>query len=244
MTRWLPAAASLEAGSIDLVLILVHGMMLALFTGWTLYLGYVLIRFRRSRQPVASHAGAQGRFVTATEVLVVVAEVALLVGLALPAWSRQTSTPPANPVVIRVVAEQFVWNAHYPGPDGRFGETRVDLISPTNSVGLDRASPGGRDDIVLPNDIRVPIGRPVLIQLSSKDVIHSFGVPAMRVKQDAVPGLMSAVWFTPALEGAFDVACSQLCGMLHFRMRGVVTVTSASAFQEFVARESAAQSGR
>jgi len=80
----------------------------------------------------------------------------------------------------------------------------------------------------------------VLVQLSSKDVIHSFGVPAMRVKQDAIPGLVAPVWFTPTLEGHFDIACSQLCGLAHYRMRGIVTVESAQAFARFLSDELAA----
>lgn len=72
--------------------------------------------------------------------------------------------------------------------------------------------------------MHLPIDRPVIVQLFARDVIHSFGVPAMRVKQDAIPGMMIAVWFTPTLEGSFDIACSQLCGLGHYRMRGVITV--------------------
>jgi cytochrome c oxidase subunit 2 len=75
----------------------------------------------------------------------------------------------------------------------------------------------------------------VLVRLSSKDVIHSFGVPAMRVKQDAIPGLASSVWFTPTAVGQFDIACSQLCGLAHYRMRAVMTVESETDFQDFLA---------
>jgi cytochrome c oxidase subunit 2 len=84
------------------------------------------------------------------------------------------------------------------------------------------------------------VGRPVLVQLSSKDVIHSFGIPAMRVKQDAVPGLVAPVWFTPTLEGRFDIACSQLCGLAHYRMRGAIIVERNEAFDKFLADEAAA----
>jgi len=85
----------------------------------------------------------------------------------------------------------------------------------------------------------VPVNRPVVIQLSSKDVIHSFGVPAMRVKRDAVPGLLASVWFTPTTSGQFDIACSQLCGMAHYRMRGVLTVQSDADYRKFLAEETA-----
>jgi cytochrome c oxidase subunit 2 len=244
MSGLLPPAASAHAADIDLVLLLVHVLMVVLFAGWGLYFVYVLARFRRGRQPLAHHAGATGRIASWTEVGIVVAEGVLLVGLALPVWSRQTSARPADALVIRVVAEQFVWNVHYPGADGQFGDTLLSLVSPTNAIGLDRSSAAGRDDIVLPNQMHLPVNRPVVIQLSSKDVIHSFGVPAMRVKQDAIPGLLAPIWFTPTRTGDFDVACSQLCGMLHFRMRGVITVESEDAFRRFLAEEGAAQTRR
>ena len=141
---------------------------------------------------------------------------------------------------MRIVAEQFAWNVHYPGADGQFGRTMPELISPTNPLGLDRQSPGGRDDVVLLNQLHLPINRPVAIQLTSKDMIHSFGVPAMRVKQDAIPGVVTPVWFTPVLAGQFDIACSQLCGLAHYRMRGTVTVESDAAFQKFLSDEAAA----
>jgi cytochrome c oxidase subunit 2 len=233
--------ASSHAADIDFVLTLVHGLMLALFAGWGLYFIWVLWRFRRARQPKANHHGATGRFAVGIEGGIVIAEVVLLVGFALPIWFARTGPAPADPqaVVIRVVAEQFAWNVHYPGADGKFGETSVALISDTNPLGLDRNSPNGKDDVVELNVMHLPVNRRVIIQLSSKDVIHSFGVPAMRVKQDAIPGLVSTVWFTPVLTGKFDIQCSQLCGLAHYRMRGIITVESEADFQKFLAAEAA-----
>lgn len=241
MQGLLPPAAAAHAGDVDRVLLLVHVLMLALAAGWGVYFIWVLVRFRQRRQPRAIVAGPTGRPALAVEVAVVVAEVALLVGLALPVWYAQTSASPAGPaaLAVRVVAEQFAWNVHYPGADGEFGESRLTLITPENPIGLDRSSPRGRDDIVVINQLHVPLGRPVVVQLSSKDVIHSFGVPAMRVKQDAIPGIASLLWFTPTRAGSFDIACSQLCGLAHFRMRGLVTVESEAAFRQFLADEAA-----
>jgi cytochrome c oxidase subunit 2 len=229
--------------TIDLLMRLVHGLMLVLFAGWAIYFVYVLWRFRKRRQPRASYAGAKGTWAAGVEVGVIVAEGVLLVGFALPIWSSVTSAGPIEPnaVVVRVVAEQFVWNVHYPGADGEFGRTALDLITPTNPLGLDRASPAGKDDVVLLSEMHLPVGRPVVVHLSSKDVIHSFGVHAFRVKQDAIPGTRSMVRFTPASTGEFEIACSQLCGVGHHRMRGVITVESEDAFRAFLAKEAAAQ---
>jgi len=237
MSRFLPPAASSHAGEIDFVLTLVHILMLALFAGWATYFIWVLIRFRQRRQPRADAAGAAGRFAFWIEVGVVVAEAVLLVVFALPLWFKRTAAQPsdAGAIVVRVVAEQFAWNVHYPGPDGRFGATSIALVTPTNPIGLDRNSPGAKDDIVVLGQLHLPVGRQVIVQLSSKDVIHSFGVPAMRVKQDAIPGLFTPVWFVPTRTGEFDIACSQLCGLAHYRMRGIITVESDDAFRTFLA---------
>jgi cytochrome c oxidase subunit 2 len=246
MRGFLPPAASSHAGDIDFVLTLVHGLMFALFVGWSLYFVWVLFRFRSGRSAKADPHGAKGRLALGVEVGIVVAEVILLVGFALPLWFNRTTAAPSTPqaVVIRVVAEQFNWNVLYPGADGKFGETSVALMTGTNPFGLDRKSPGGKDDIVELNVIHLPINRPVIIQLSSKDVIHSFGVPAMRVKQDTIPGTLSSVWFTPTVMGQFDVQCSQLCGLGHYRMKAVITVESEDAFRRFLAAEAASQGGQ
>ena len=242
MSRWLPPAASAHAGEIDFVLLLVHVLMLALFAGWTLYFTWVLFRFRRKRQPSADPRGATGRLAVFVEAGVVIAEVVLLVVFALPLWFQRTSARPNDPnaIVIRVVAEQFVWNVHYPGADGQFGQTSLGLLSATNPLGLDRSSPTGRDDIVLLSQIHLPVNRPTIIQLSTKDVIHSFGIPAMRVKQDAMPGLLTPVWFTPTQTGTFEVVCSQLCGLGHYRMKAIVTVESEADYRKFLETEAAA----
>lgn len=242
MSHFLPPAASSHAADIDLVLTLVHALMLALFVGWGSYFAWVLFRFRKSRQPRANPAGAKGRFAVWIEAGVVAAEAAILIVFALPVWYARTAPASAgeHALVVRVVAEQFTWNVHYPGPDGRFGATSVSLVSSENPLGLDRHSEGAADDIVVQNQLHVPVDRPVMISLSSKDVIHSFGVPAMRVKQDAIPGVLAPVSFTPTKTGVFDIACSQLCGIAHFRMRARITVEEERDFERFLADEAAA----
>jgi len=240
MSRWLPIAASAHAGGIDRELAIVHVAMLALFVGWCGYLGWVLFRFRRGRQPFPQASGASGRIAMYVTGGVVLFEAVMLVGLSLPMWfARQGPAPQvSNAIAVRVVAQQFAWNMHYPGADGQFGDTRPDLVSSENPVGLDRRSPHGADDIVT-GLLHVPIGRQVVVQLTSKDVIHSFGLPNFRVKQDVIPGMIATVWFTPTLTGQFDIACSQLCGLAHYRMRSVVVVESADDFAKFLAEEAA-----
>jgi cytochrome c oxidase subunit II len=223
------------------MLLHVHWMVLGLFAGWSVYFLYVLFRYRAGRHPRASREGTRGGVAIFVFVGVVVAEAVLLIGSALPVWFDRTAIPTPGPgaIMIRVVAEQFNWNVRYPGADGQFGETKLDLVSQDNAIGLDRESQFGKDDVVLLGDIHLPVNQPAVIELSSKDVIHSFGVPAMRVKQDVIPGVRTFASFTPTMTGEFEVVCSQLCGVGHYRMRAVITVESDEAFKKFLADEAA-----
>jgi cytochrome c oxidase subunit II len=230
-----PIQASTHAAEVDHMTILVHWLMLVLFVGWGFFFLFVLFRFRKSANPKASYTGAHGKFAKSTEVAVAIIEIALLIFYAIPAWATRVKAFPAESeaTVVRVVAEQFAWNVHYPGPDGRFGRTDVKLVSADNPLGLDRRDPNAKDDITTINQLNLPTDRPVLVHLSSKDVIHSFGIYEMRVKQDAIPGMTIPVWFIPNRLGEYEIACSQLCGLGHFRMRGFVTIQSAADYKKW-----------
>ena len=119
------------------------------------------------------------------------------------------------------------------GSRRKFGRTDIKFVSADNPLGLDRTDPAGKDDVTTINQLNLPVDRPVLVHLSSKDVIHSFGLYEMRVKQDAIPGLQIPVWFVPNRIGDYEIACSQLCGLGHFRMRGFVTVQSQADFSKW-----------
>lgn len=239
MTNWLglPVQASAQAAQLDRITMLVHGLMAVVFVGWSVYFVYVLIRFRRRRQPDADYAGARGRWSTWTEAGVAAVEVLLLAAFSIPAWASRVNPPSENALVIRVTGQQFSWLVHYPGPDGEFGRVDTALITSDNPTGLDRASMHAADDVVTINEMHLPVGRAVVVQLMARDVVHSFGVPAMRVKQDAIPGLMTPVWFVPTVEGRFDIACSQLCGLGHYRMRGVITVERPENFTTWLSSQ-------
>jgi len=243
MVRWLglPVEASAQAARIDLIIALVHWLMLAMFVGWTIFFVYVLVRFRRGAHPQARYEGASGRLARLAEIGVVAAEVILLVFFSIPTWSARVDAFPTEQqaTVVRVVAEQFIWNIQYPGPDGVFGRTRRDLVGPDNPLGLDISDPAARDDVWTQNQLNLPVGRPVIVHLSSKDVIHSFGLPQMRVKQDAIPGVEQRLWFTPTRTGEWEIACSQLCGLGHYRMRGFYTIQTQADFNAWLANQPA-----
>lgn len=306
----LPPEASTYAHEIDGSMAMIHWLMFVLFAGWGAFYVYSLLRFRRSKNPAARYGGLKSKFP-----YVVVAAVAIFEGVALaafdlPLWAKLVKDIPSekNATVVRVVGEQFAWNFHYPGPDGIFGRTDISLVSPENPLGLDRNDPAAKDDITTVNQLVIPVNRPVIVRLTSKDMIHSFGIPYFRVKQDAVPGQSVRLSFTPTMtsdevqeavarfyridratdtdkfsvfvaqqeyrdkEGnvllakgdgitpdvagkladagigevrlgpysPIEVACSQLCGLGHYRMRATVTVVTATGFQEWIKDQEAA----
>lgn len=252
LARWMPLDASTHGAQLDSMNALVHWLMAVLFVGWGIFLIYVLFRFRAGRNPQANYEGTRSHLSTWIEGGVVVVEAILLLGFAIPAWARWVAphAEGANPVEIRVVGEQFAWNIHYPGKDGLFGHRDPHLVKGgTNPLGLDREDPASHDDIVSINQLHIPVNRPITVLLTTKDVIHSFFLPVMRVKQDAIPGQEIPVRFTakkatppvssfPACAAAktcWEIACSQLCGLGHYRMRGFLTVHEEGGFESWLA---------
>lgn len=240
--KWFPTDASAHGAHLDHMTNLVHWLMLILFVGWGAYFIYVLFRFRAGRNPQADPKGVKSHYSTYAEVGVAVVEAVLLFAFAIPAWAAWVTPHDESGEVtrVRVVAEQFAWNIHYPGPDGEFGMGDIQLISASNPMGLDPDDPAGKDDVTTINQLRLPVDRPVTVLLSSKDVIHSFGLPVMRVKQDAIPGMEVAVHFTPVKTNGderWEIACAQLCGLGHYRMRGFLTVLEQAEYDEWMAAE-------
>lgn len=244
LARYMPPDYSAHGAALDDINAYTHWLMLVLFVIWSALFVYMLFRFRASRHPRAIYHGTKSHLSTYGEAGVAIIEVILLAGFSIPAWYRWTQRPPreANPLEIRVVGEQFAWNIQYPGPDGVFGRTQAKLVSATNPLGLDPDDPNGKDDIATVNQMHLEVNRPVIVRVASKDVIHSFSLPLMRVKQDATPGMETPIHFTPVKttpEGeTWEIACAQLCGLGHYRMKGMFTVHSKENFAKWL-RENA-----
>jgi len=181
-----------------------------------------------------------------------VVEGILLIGFAIPMWAARVERIPAasEALLVQVTGEQFAWNVHYAGPDGVFGRTHIKLIdAQANPLGLDRSDPAAKDDVTTLNQLYLPVNKPIIVRLRSKDVIHSFGVPEFRVKQDAVPGLTIPIWFVPNVTTAemrtrtgnpefqYEIACAQLCGLGHYRMRGQLFVDTKADLQKWLATQ-------
>ncbi len=232
----LPINISTHGGEVDRMIYLVHAFMFLLFTGWFIFLIIALIRFRQRPGHQAVYKLNHFKAPTYLEVAVALFEILLLVGFSFPVLHKVKDVfpDPARSLQIRVVAEQFAWNIHYPGEDGIFGKTDIRFINSSNPVGLDMEDSAAKDDIVSINQLHVPVNKPVIAQLSSKDVIHSFGIPVMRVKQDAIPGEKIPLWFEAVKTGNFEIACAQLCGLGHYRMRGFFTVETEEQFKAWM----------
>lgn len=239
---YMPPDYSAHGAELDRLNANVHWLMLILFVGWGLVFLFMLMRFRAKKHPKAIYHGTKSHLSTYAEFGILIVEIVLLVVFSIPLWARWTSPPgpDQNPLEVRVVAEQFAWNFHYPGADHIFGKTDVKLVSSANPLGLDVTDPHAKDDIATLNQLYLQVNRPVIVRISSKDVIHSFGLPYMRVKQDAIPGMVVPIHFTPVKtsgEETWEIACAQLCGLGHYRMRGMYYVKTKADFDEWMASE-------
>jgi cytochrome c oxidase subunit 2 len=229
LNRWLGMTenASEHGAQVDHLLEFAHWFMLLLFVGWTIFFICTIIRFRSKRNPQANYYGVQTRLASHLEIGVVITEAVLLFGFAFPLWAKQAKQFPrvADSVQVRAVGQQFGWNFHYPGPDNKFGKGDPDLVTGANPLGLDYDNdPAAKDDIVTFNEMHVPLNKPAIVYVSSKDVIHNYAIAHMRVSQDAIPGTSVPVWFKPVRTGEFEIICAQLCGLGHYNMKALLVV--------------------
>lgn len=223
---WLPAAISRHAAAYDLQFartLIAASIIFALAQGAILG---IVFRFRaRANAPEPSGTFHSSRL----EAMWTIATAVLFLGLLAwggRIWAGVQFTPaPSDAEVIEVLGKQFSWGFRYPGPDGRFGRTDIHLINDAagNPFGLDLADRAAKDDIVTAT-LRVPAGRPVNLLLNSVDVIHSFFVRELRMKQDLVPGMRIPLHFVADLPGTYEIPCAELCGLGHAQMRAAMIV--------------------
>lgn len=233
---WFPAGISEHAPLIDAQFgrtLVVVGIA---FTAAQVALGYAVIRYGRKGDARAVYTHGSNRLEVIWTVITAIVFVVLAV-LGQRVWAQlHLTAAAAGATKVEVVAQQFQWNFHYHGADGVFGKTEAKYIddSSLNFVGLDPTDPAGRDDAQLTTLI-IPVGRQVELTLKSKDVIHSFFVPALRFKQDTVPGMAIKVHFTANREGKFEIPCAELCGSLHYNMKSNMVVIPADEYDRLIA---------
>lgn len=239
---WFPVLASVHGANIDglfMTVLIVSGIAFVIVQGM---LGFFVARYGQNGAEKASYwhdnPKAEAFLLITTAVILTV-----LVFMGQRVWaSVYFSDPPADAMVVDITSEQFTWDFHYAGPDGAFGRTDTKLITATNNIGIDRSDPAAKDDVVVINEMHIPTGRAVRVRLRSKDVIHSFFLPNLRIKQDAVPGMAIEVWFTPNRPGQYEIACAELCGLGHYRMKAFLTIDdSQENFNKWLQEKFAAQ---
>lgn len=233
---WLTPLASEHGGSIDRLFYVSLAISGVLFILLQASLAVLVARFRdrgadTGKTPV--RRGIENRFAAVAAILILAVDVTIFT-LGESAWFKAWGAAPPGTAIVEVNAGQFIWYFRYPGKDGEFGKTSPTLITPDNAIGLDEKDAASKDDIVVANELHLVEHEPVALKLRSKDVIHSFYVPNLRVKQDVVPGMQVQVSFVPTRKGEFEIACNQLCGLMHYRMRGRTVVQSREEFNAWL----------
>lgn len=216
MLRWLPEQVSSFGGDIDSLIALIYYVVGAWFILLHGLLLYMIVRFRRREGRPARYLTGRG----ARQLAWILVPGALVLALDLwidyrgeRVWASVKENRPEADLQLRVVGKQFNWDVIYPGPDGLFGTG---------------------DDLRQENSMHVPVNRVVAIDLRSEDVLHSFFLPQLRLKQDAVPGRSIPVWFQAVKTGKYEIACAELCGFGHTGMSGFLTVHDAASWEEWV----------
>lgn len=213
----LPEQASTYAGRIDGIFNLILWITGIVFVAVEVTLVVFLVKYRAREGGRATYTHGSNRL----EVIWTIIPALILVFLAIisqDSWAYIRNHFPQKGTLIDITAEQFAWNIRYPGPDGKFNTA---------------------DDILTLNQLHIPVDQPAIISLHSKDVIHSFFLPEFRIKQDAVPGLTTRVWVQPLHTGHWEIACAELCGLGHYRMKGYLTVDTPEDFQKWLAQTAA-----
>ena len=211
MLRWLPEDVSPYGAGIDALFHLIYLLTAIVFLAVTAVMIVFLFRYRarEGRRAIYTHGN------TTVEILWTIVPAAIFIWLGLLSksqWEKIRMTMPLSDTMIRVTAKQFNWEILYPGPDRQFGTT---------------------DDKQVDNEIHIPVGQPIRVIISSKDVIHSLFLPNLRFKQDAVPGRDIQAWFQANKPGKYEVPCAELCGFGHSGMKGWLYALSVEDYRQW-----------
>jgi len=228
---WFPEQISEHGGAIDQQFVRTLVVVAISFISAQITLGYFIWRFRDRGQPKATYTHGSAKLEVGLMLLTATVFVTLA-AMGQKVWAQlHLKEAPPDAVQVEVTAQQFAWNIRYPGADGKFGRTAVKFVDDqTNPVGIDPQDPAGKDDVVSVNRMAIPVNRPVHLLIRSKDVTHSFFVPNLRLKQDAVPGMQIPLHFKAIKTGEYEIACAELCGLTHFKMKGYLMVMSDQEF--------------
>lgn len=237
---WMPPVASEHGRGVDAMIRYCLIATGAIFAIGHLVLAWFVWRYGRATPTGSPRTSPRAeRWWTVLPVLGMtgVAEVGVLV-IGVPVWGSMHSPPPDDAIVVEIAARQFEWIVRYPGKDATFG--RIDprfIHAVDNPAGLDEDDPASADDLVFVNELHLPAGRMAFLRLRSRDVLHSFSVAAFRVKQDIIPGIVGSTQFVPTLPGRYEIACAELCGLGHYRMRGFTYIQTSEEYEKWLAEQ-------
>jgi len=240
---WYPEIASVHGPGMQRMLDFTLAASAGFFVLGHLALVYLLVRAARRPGRAGEHPRRQWLVALVPALLMALVAEGGVVVLGLPVFGQYYGPAPADALRLEVTGRQFFWVSHYAGPDGVAGPTRPELITTENPLGLDPAVPSSADDRVVLNELAVPLGRATRVTLRSTDVIHSFFVRELRVKQDAVPGMAIPIWFEPTKAGDYEIACNQICGLGHYRMKGTLHVLEPADFETWVQEQAPFSAG-
>lgn len=238
---WFPASIAEHGPAYDRQFMLTLIVVGVAFAAAQIGLGYTIWRYRDTgsgERATYSHGNNRLEVVWTSITAVIFITVAVL---GQRVWAQLHFQPaPPDAARVLVTAQQFQWNFHYPGPDNTFGRTDPKLISDEsiNYTGLDQADAAAADDTVT-QTLVVQLDRTVELMLTARDVTHSFWVPPLRFKQDAVPGVKIPVHFKPVKPGRYEIACAELCGQQHYKMKAYMLVLPEAEYREVVAMKQA-----
>ena len=232
---WFPEAISAHARAYDahfLVTLCVIGCIFVFAQG---LLAWVIFRYRDRGQAVTGSDGSSTLEIVWTSATAVIFLGQALAGQGIWAGVHLEGSDP-RALKVAVLAKQFAWSYRYAGADGAFGRVDIKQIDDAggNSFGIDAKDPRGKDDLTAAV-LRVPVGRPVELQLKSRDVIHNFFDRELRLKQDVVPGMTIPLRFTATKVGTYEVPCSELCGLGHHQMRSSLVVMTEDDYAAWLA---------
>jgi len=214
LNSWLPRDVSEHGRTIDHLFLFILGLTGVVFVATEGVLFYFMWRYAgdENREPAKFTHGSH-----TLEVVWTILPAATLLFIAvyqMDAWAGAKMRRPDMPPTVKVDARQFEWRLRYPGQDGQLYT---------------------KDDIFDVNDLHLPLNEEVLLIAESEDVLHSFFIPNMRVKQDLVPGMRQAIWFRATEEGQYDLVCAELCGWGHYKMKGRITVEPRPQYEAWLA---------
>ena len=230
---WWITPLSSNWGLMDDTLTITFVVTGVVFVAINLFMALALIRFRHREGRKAAFEPENKKLETWLTGLTTVGVVIMLApGLIVYA---DFVIVPDNALVFEVLAKQWKWGFRFPGKDGVLGNTNPRFISFDNPFGVNPEDPNGQDDILIANaELHLPIDKPAQVLLRSIDVLHDFYVPHFRVKMDAVPGIVTSLWFTPTKIGRYDLACAEYCGMGHHTMHNFVIIDNQQDFQNWL----------